>query len=73
MRLTQEAGRRIGEVMATVVCLLNPGVLIIGGALASSPLISGVRESLYPRSLPRGDPAPGASPRSATTTPASSG
>ena len=53
LRLTQEAGRVIGEVVATVVCLLNPGVLLIGGALASSPLISGVRETLYPLSLPR--------------------
>lgn len=53
MRLTQEAGRRLGAVMATVVCLINPSVLVIGGALASAPLISGIRESLYPLSLPR--------------------
>jgi predicted NBD/HSP70 family sugar kinase len=52
-RLTQEAGRVIGSVVATVVCLLNPGVLLIGGALASSALLSGVRETLYPLSLPR--------------------
>lgn len=52
-RLTQQAGRVIGEVMATVVCLLNPGELVIGGALASAPLLAGVRETLYPRSLPR--------------------
>lgn len=50
---TREAGRVIGEVMASVVCLLNPGVLLMGGALASSPLISGVRETLYPNSPPR--------------------
>lgn len=53
LRLTHDAGRRIGEVMATVVCLINPGVLLIGGALASSSLLSGVRETLYPMSLPR--------------------
>ncbi|WP_028280648.1 ROK family protein [Arthrobacter sp. H5] len=53
IRLTHDAGRRIGEVMATVVCLINPGVLLIGGALASSSLLSGVRETLYPMSLPR--------------------
>lgn len=52
-RRTQEAGRIIGEVMATVVCLLNPAVLLLGGDLASAPLISGVRETLYPLSLPR--------------------
>jgi predicted NBD/HSP70 family sugar kinase len=52
-RLTQEAGRRIGEVMATVVCLLNPEVVLIGGDLASAPLLAGVRETLYRLSLPR--------------------
>jgi predicted NBD/HSP70 family sugar kinase len=51
--LTQEAGRRIGEVMATVVCLLNPEVLLIGGALASSALLAGIRETLYRSALPR--------------------
>ena len=45
--LTQEAGRRIGEVMATVVCVLNPGVVLIGGALASAPLLAGIRETHY--------------------------
>jgi predicted NBD/HSP70 family sugar kinase len=52
-RLTQQAGRRIGEVMATVVCLLNPEVVLIGGALASAPLLAGMRETLYKLSLPR--------------------
>jgi predicted NBD/HSP70 family sugar kinase len=52
-RLTQEAGRRIGEVMATVVCVLNPEVVVVGGALASSPLLAGIREALYRLSLPR--------------------
>lgn len=52
-RLTQAAGRVIGEVVATVVSLLNPAQVVLGGVLASSPLLAGVRESLYPRSLPR--------------------
>lgn len=52
-RLTQAAGRVIGEVVATVVSLLNPGEVVIGGSLASAPLVSGIRETLYPRSLPR--------------------
>ncbi|WP_210505450.1 ROK family protein [Naasia sp. SYSU D00057] len=52
-RLTQAAGREIGEVVATVVSLLNPGEVVIGGTLASPPLITGIRETLYPRSLPR--------------------
>ena len=52
-RLTQEAGRAIGEVVATVVSLLNPSEVVLGGMLASAPLLTGVRETLYPRSLPR--------------------
>ena len=52
-RLTQAAGRVIGEVVATVVSLLNPAEVVIGGTLASPPLITGIRETLYPRSLPR--------------------
>jgi len=52
-RLTQQAGRRIGEVMATVVCLLNPEVVLIGGALATAPLLAGIRETLYRLALPR--------------------
>lgn len=51
--LVREAGRRIGEVAATVVSLVNPGVLLLGGDLASAPLLTGVRETLYERTLPR--------------------
>lgn len=51
--LTQQAGRRLGEVLATVVCLFNPEVLVIGGALSSAALIAGIRESMYRLSLPR--------------------
>ena len=52
-RLTQQAGRRIGEVLAGLVCVLNPEVLLVGGALASPPLLTGIRETLYRLSLPR--------------------
>ncbi|HYJ51093.1 MAG TPA: ROK family transcriptional regulator [Microbacterium sp.] len=52
-RLTQAAGRVIGEVVATVVSLLNPAEVVLGGMMASAPLLAGVRETLYPRSLPR--------------------
>ena len=51
--LTQQAGRHIGEVMATVVCLLNPEVVVVGGALASAALLAGMRETLYRLALPR--------------------
>jgi predicted NBD/HSP70 family sugar kinase len=52
-RLTQDAGRLIGEVMATVVCVLNPAVVVVGGDLASAPLLAGIRETLYRIALPR--------------------
>jgi hypothetical protein len=39
--------------MATVVCVLNPEVVVVGGALASAPLLAGMRETLYRLSLPR--------------------
>ncbi|MGV9354397.1 ROK family protein [Streptomyces misionensis] len=51
--LAREAGRRAGDVLATVVTLLNPGVLMIAGDLAGTPFLTGVRELLYQRALPR--------------------
>ncbi|MFJ8029713.1 ROK family protein [Streptomyces sp. NPDC096032] len=51
--LAREAGRRVGDVLATVVTLLNPGVLVIAGDLAGTPFLTGVRELLYQRALPR--------------------
>ena len=52
-RLAREAGQLVGEVLATVVCLLNPGVLVISGDLAETHFLTGVREVLYGRALPR--------------------
>lgn len=48
------AGTRIGEVLASVVSVLNPGQLIVGGGLARSGdvLLSAVRRALYARALP---------------------
>ena len=48
------AGDRIGEVLASVVSLLNPAQLVIGGGLSRSGdiLLSAVRKSLYNRALP---------------------
>ncbi|MFI9149548.1 ROK family protein [Streptomyces sp. NPDC053367] len=51
--LAREAGRLVGEVLATVVTLLNPGVLMIAGDLAGTPFLTGVRELLYQRALSR--------------------
>lgn len=53
IRLAREAGRRTGEVLVTVVTLLNPGVLMIAGDLAGAPFMTGVRELLYQRAFPR--------------------
>ncbi|MFC4052014.1 ROK family transcriptional regulator [Actinomadura syzygii] len=49
--LLRDAGRRIGEVVATAVNLLNPAVVVLGGDLvgADEPLIAGLREVVYQR------------------------
>nr|WP_240929663.1 ROK family transcriptional regulator [Streptomyces coryli] len=53
VRLAREGGSRVGEVLATVVTLLNPGVLMIAGDLAGSHFVTGLREVLYQRAMPR--------------------
>lgn len=52
IRMVRSAGRQIGEVLAGVVNLLNPGAIILGGdiSLAGNELIAGVREVIYERS-----------------------
>ncbi|REE95292.1 ROK family transcriptional regulator [Thermomonospora umbrina] len=49
--LVRAAGRRVGEVIAAAVNLLNPAVVVLGGDLtgAYEPLIAGVREVVYQR------------------------
>jgi predicted NBD/HSP70 family sugar kinase len=53
-RLIREAGRMVGGVLATCVNMLNPAVIVIGGdiARADEPLLAGIREVVYRRSLP---------------------
>jgi len=48
----RQAGRDLGAVLATVVNLLNPGVIVVGGTLARAGehLLAGVRETVYGRS-----------------------
>lgn len=48
------AGSRIGDVLASVVSLLNPSQLVLGGGLSYSGdvLVSSIRKSLYARALP---------------------
>ncbi|MFD7281254.1 ROK family protein [Streptomyces sp. NPDC059862] len=53
IRLARDAGRRAGEVLVTVVTLLNPGVLMLAGDLSGVPFMTGVRELLYQRAMPR--------------------
>ena len=53
VRLVRQAGRRIGEVLAVAVNLLNPQVVVFGGDLAEAfePLLAGVRELVYRRAM----------------------
>ncbi|MEU7786998.1 ROK family protein [Amycolatopsis sp. NPDC049159] len=53
VRLAEVAGRQVGEVLATLVCVVNPGVLVVAGDLAEPHFVAGVREELYRRALPR--------------------
>ncbi|MFT4050639.1 MAG: ROK family transcriptional regulator [Microbacterium sp.] len=54
IRATRQAGREIGEVLATVVNMLNPAAIVIGGSIARAGehLLAGVREVVYRRSIP---------------------
>lgn len=54
IRLVREAGRALGEVLATTVNLMNPAIVVIGGDLAEAEeqLLAGVRELIYQRSTP---------------------
>jgi glucokinase len=50
----REAGKLIGEALATVVNLLNPSVIVAWGYLTEveTPLFAGIREGLYQKALP---------------------
>lgn len=54
VRAVRQAGRDLGEVVATCVNLLNPSVVVIGGSVARAGehLVAGVREVVYRRSTP---------------------
>jgi predicted NBD/HSP70 family sugar kinase len=49
VRRTREAGQVLGEVLATLVSVTNPGVLVISGGLARTGehLLSGIREVVH--------------------------
>ena len=50
----RDAGRVLGDVVASCVALLNPRVVVVGGRLgmAGEALVAGVREAVYARVLP---------------------
>ncbi|MFI6316703.1 ROK family protein [Nonomuraea sp. NPDC050556] len=54
IQLIRQAGRDLGDVLASLVNFFNPGVIIIGGDMADAGehLLAGVREVVYRRSLP---------------------
>jgi predicted NBD/HSP70 family sugar kinase len=51
-RAVRQAGRLIGQVLASMVNLLNPSLIMIGGDLARAEqqLLAGIREVVYQRS-----------------------
>ncbi|GAA0417163.1 sugar kinase [Acrocarpospora corrugata] len=50
----RQAGREIGDVLASIVNFFNPSVIVIGGDIAEAGehVLAGVREVIYSRSLP---------------------
>jgi glucokinase-like ROK family protein len=54
VRLLQQAGRHIGQMLATMVNILNPALIVIGGGVSASGdvLLASIREVVYGRSLP---------------------
>jgi predicted NBD/HSP70 family sugar kinase len=52
--VVRQAGRDIGGVVATMVNVINPSMIVIGGQLsaAGEHLLAGIREVVYQRSLP---------------------
>ncbi|WP_193605688.1 ROK family protein [Nocardioides dongkuii] len=54
VQAVRQAGRDLGEVLATLVNVINPSAIVVGGALADAgeSLLAGIREVVYQRSLP---------------------
>ena len=54
-QLMRRAGRYLGEVLSSVVNILNPSVIVVGGDIAGAyeQLCAGVREIVYRRSTPQ--------------------
>ena len=54
IRLVREAGRTLGEVLASCVNFFNPRVIVLGGDIGEvhEHLLAGLREIVFQRSLP---------------------
>jgi predicted NBD/HSP70 family sugar kinase len=54
VELVRDAGRTIGAVLASLVNFFNPHRIVMTGgvAQAGAPLLAGIREAVYGRSLP---------------------
>jgi predicted NBD/HSP70 family sugar kinase len=54
IQVVRQAGRDLGDVLATLVNLTNPAVVVIGGRMAGAGehLLAGIREVVYRRSMP---------------------
>ncbi len=53
-QLIVRAGNLVGEMLSSVVHILNPSLIVIGGgvAQAGAPLLAAIREAVYRHSLP---------------------
>jgi glucokinase-like ROK family protein len=54
VQLITRAGRLVGEMLSTMVHILNPSLIVVGGGVANAgdPLLAAIREAVYRRSLP---------------------
>lgn len=54
VELMNRAGRRIGEMLATLVNFYNPSLILVGGGFAAvgDQLLAAIRQNVYLRSLP---------------------
>ena len=54
VRAVRNAGRVVGEAVASLVSILNPATIVLSGQLAAcdAVLLSGIRERVYERALP---------------------
>ena len=60
VQVVRQAGRDLGEVVATLVNLINPSAIVIGGSLADAgeSLLAGIREVVYSALAAAGHRAP---------------